>query len=101
MLDSLYFGGSKHGEYLELTPINIFCKMESKYGYRYFPNNFGLSFAGSKWERKYHDPTNKLHTNKMELAVRQSIFMVGMVALQMCTLQDPKNLYSEDGKNID
>jgi hypothetical protein len=49
VLDCIYFGGCKHGEYLELTPINIFCKLEGKYRYRYFPNNFGLNFCGSKW----------------------------------------------------
>lgn len=75
--------------------------MESKYGYRYFPNNFGLSFAGSKWERRYHDPSEKLHTRNIEAAVSQSIFTLGLVALQMCTLQDPKNLYSPDGISID
>lgn len=49
VLDAVYYGGSRHGEYLEVTPINVFFKVESKYQYRYFPNNFGLSFAGTKW----------------------------------------------------
>lgn len=57
ILDTLYFGGTKHGEYLEVTPINVFFKVESKYKYRYFPNNFGLNFTGTKWEKKYYNPT--------------------------------------------
>lgn len=49
IVDYIQQCGAQTGEYMEITPVNIFCKPQEYHGFNFFPNNFGLSFDDTKW----------------------------------------------------
>ena len=59
--------------------------------YNFFPNNFGLNFEGTKWERSYHNPQDSFWNGDktLEGGKRAVMFIFGMVLLELCSLNAP------------
>ncbi|EGR33539.1 hypothetical protein IMG5_049990 [Ichthyophthirius multifiliis] len=57
---------SQTSEYLDLSPVNIFVPPENTpTKAKYYISNCGLSFKGTKWDKKFYCPTDSFFTVKI------------------------------------
>jgi hypothetical protein len=68
-------------EYLNLNPLNIFCKIDGLYGYNFFISNFGKQYKSNK--KLYFNPKDKFFNNSksQESALSAAMFTFGMILL--------------------
>lgn len=59
MADFLFLSARGSAEYLDLSPINILCKIDGYYGYNFFVTNFGRTFSNKN--QIYHNPKDHFY----------------------------------------
>ena len=103
MADFIQQCGQHTGEFMEITPVNVFCKPDEYYGFNFFPNNFGLAFDGTKWERSYSNTHDEFWNGRrtLQTCLTTTMFTLGMVMLEMCTLESPNIYYKDSPKQLD
>jgi hypothetical protein len=60
MTDFFLLSGKNNCEYFDVSPENIYCKIEGFYGYNFFLSNFGRQ---SK-TKKYHNPSDLFYVGE-------------------------------------
>ena len=80
-------------EYLDLSPLNILCKIDGHYGYNFFISNFGRKYQGKG--RIYHNPRDQLYTGtkSFEALLSAAVFTFGLVLLEMSCLLPTAELF--------
>ena len=72
---------NNNAEYINLSPLNIICKIDGYYGYNFFISNFGKKYRSNK--KIYYNSKDRFY-NKVktpEAALSASMFTFGMILL--------------------
>ena len=82
-----------NSEYLDINPLNIYCKIDGFYGYNFFLSNYG------KYSKRhlYHNPLDSFYKGDKshESALSSAMFTLGMILLELATLLPPSELYTD------
>ena len=98
LIESVYMCGRLTNEFIDITPNNIVYNEKDEH-YKHKLSNLS-AVVPRKLEKKFHCPYDKYHSAKHnektgDLLCKALVFQIGMIILQMATLEETNDLYSD------